>query len=87
MCIKKTTHVQHLLGWLGEPVKIRLRMDAAAGRSVLCRQGVGRIKHLEVKVLWVQDQVKTGRVSVEKVDGAQNQADLGAKTLNEKMFV
>ena len=52
-------------------------MDAAAGRSVLCRQGVGRITHLEVKVLWVQDQVITGRVLAERDDGIRNRADLG----------
>ncbi len=69
MGIKEAIHVQQLLGWKGEPVRIRLRMDAAAARSVLCRQGVGRIRHLEVKVLWAQDQVKIGRVLVEKVEG------------------
>ncbi len=60
-----------------------LRQDA----RFLRRQGVGRFRRLEMKALWVQDHVKTGRVSVEKVDGTQNQADLGAKTLDEKMFV
>ena len=79
--------MQQLLGWIGEPVRIRLRMDAAAARSVLCRQGVGRIRHLEVKVLWVQDQVKNGRVLVEKVEGIWNQADLGTRPLDEKTLV
>ncbi len=62
-------------------------MDAAAGRSVLCRQGVGCIRHLEVKVLCVQGQVKTGQVLVEKIDGIRNQADLGTKPLDEKTLV
>ena len=83
MGTKEAIHVQQLLGWTAEPVRIRLRMDAAA-RSVLCRQGVGRIRHMEVKVLWVQDQVKIGRVLVEKVEGVWNQADLGTKPLDEK---
>jgi hypothetical protein len=87
MGVKEAIHVQQLLGWIGEPVRIRLRMDAAAARSVLCRQGVGRIRHLEVKVLWVQDQVKNGRVLVEKVEGIWNQADLGTKPLDEKTLV
>ena len=87
MGIEESIHVQQLLGWIGEPVRIRLRMDAAAARSVLCRQGVGRIRHLEVKVLWVQDQVKNGRVLVEKVEGIWNQADLGTKPLEEKTLV
>ncbi len=58
MGIKEAIHVQQLLGWMGEPVRIRLRMDGAAARSALCRQGVGEIRHLEVKVLWAQDQTK-----------------------------
>ena len=87
MGIKEAIHVQQLLGWMGEPVRIRLRMDAAAARSVLCRQGVGKIRHLEVKVLWAQDQTKNGRVLVEKVEGTLNTADIGTKPLEEKTLV
>ena len=65
MGIEEGTRVQQLLGWLGEPVRIRLRMDASAARSVLCHQGVGRIRHLEVKVLWIQDMTNCGRLLVD----------------------
>ena len=74
--------MQQLLGWMGEPVRIRLRMDAAAARSVLCRQGVGKIRHLEVKVLWAQDQTQNGRVL-----GLWDTADIGTKPLEEKTLV
>ncbi len=42
MCIKESIHAHELLGWIGEPVRIRLRMGAAAARSAPSRKGVWR---------------------------------------------
>ncbi len=53
MGIKESIHVQELFGWIGEPVRIRLREDATAARSVLSHQADGRVRHLEVKVFWL----------------------------------
>ncbi len=80
MGVKEGPRARELPGWLGEPVRIRLRTDAAAARSLLSRQGVGGIRRLEVKV-WTQCQVETGRVLVEKVDGARHPAVLATKPL------
>ncbi len=62
-------------------------MDAAAVRSVLSRQGVGRIRYLEVKVLWTQDQVKSCCILIEKVVGIRKPAGLGTKRLGEETMV
>ena len=35
-----------------------LRMDASAARAICRREGVGKIKHLDVKTLWLQQAVK-----------------------------
>ena len=67
------------------PKRARLRMDSAAGRSVLLRARVGRIRHLEVKVVWAQDQKRAGRVVIEKCDGAYNVSDIGTKPLCSKV--
>ncbi len=75
------------MGWLGEPVRVRLLMDSSAGRWVFSGIGFDRILHLEVRVLWTQDVVRKGRVLIEKVDGANNVADLGTKPLGETTLV
>ncbi len=40
---------------------------------MLCR-GVGRVRHVEVKVLWIQDVTSGGRLLVDKVRGTENVA-------------
>lgn len=39
------------------------------------RRGLGKLRHVELKYLWIQDVVKEGRLKVRKVDGAKNVAD------------
>ncbi len=62
-------------------------MDFAAGRSVFNQKGVGLVRHLEVEVLRTQDQVPSGRVLIEKVEGCYNGAHLGTKPLGEDVLV
>ena len=49
--------------------------DSNAGRSVASRRGLGKLRHMEVKYLWVQDLVKDGRLEVRRVSGEENLAD------------
>ena len=71
----EATHLQQLLGWAGIPLRMRLHIDSSAGRSALLWRCVGRIRHLEVKVLWIQDMTNCGRLLVDKVKGTENVAD------------
>ena len=80
----------------GQTVLIHHLMDSSAARGVLARQGVGRIRHLSCRVLWLQQLVKlkgnvenavanqadTGHV-VCGVSGSSNIADLGTKRLGK----
>ena len=40
-------------------VKFQLCMDNSAGRAFFCRSGVGRIRHIRLRIFWVQSNVKT----------------------------
>ncbi|HIG87931.1 MAG TPA: transposon Pol polyprotein, partial [Planctomycetes bacterium] len=63
---------------IGKP---RLRVDSKAAKSMAQRYGVGMVRHLEVKILWIQQLCKDKRLSVYKIDGNTNIADLGTKVL------
>ena len=39
-------------------VQLRIWTDGSAARSICLRQGVGHVKHLSTKILWVQQRVK-----------------------------
>ena len=56
--------------------------DSSAAKSFVARQGLGKMKHLEIRDLWLQKEVREGRVIVSKVRGTENPSDLGTKILN-----
>eukprot|EP00971_Amphidinium_carterae_P328955 6461117-Amphidinium_carterae.2 len=80
--------IEGVLRWLGLPVKgIKLKVDSTTCKAVISRLGVGAIRHLAVKVLWLQALHKQKMVEVEKTPGEENIADLGTKILQPQRFV
>ena len=49
--------------------------DSSVAKSFVATRGVGRMRHLEVKLLWLQEQVRCQRLRVVKVKGTVNIAD------------
>ena len=39
------------------------------------RRGVGKVRHIEVHQLWLQDRIGRGDIKVIKVEGSKNPAD------------
>ena len=60
---------------MGIPLRIRVNTDASAAKGIASRRGLGKVRHVEVHQLWVQDKVATGDIEVRKVDGKTNIAD------------
>jgi hypothetical protein len=58
---------------------VQLYSDASAARSFASRRGVGRMRHLETRHLWLQGEVASQRVQVRRVPGEENPADLLTK--------
>ena len=58
-----------------EGVKLRVSTDATAGKAMATRCGTGKVRHLEVSQLWVQDRVRRGEVEMRKINGMENPAD------------
>ncbi|CAK0836500.1 unnamed protein product, partial [Prorocentrum cordatum] len=79
-------HLQSVMGFLDMDVKIRIRIDSSAGTAVCHRVGVGRIRHLEVRTLWLQAKVRDKKLVVIKQAGETNLADVGTKALTSQRF-
>jgi len=60
---------------LGVNLQVRVRTDASAAKGIASRRGLGKVRHIEVNQLWLQDKVSTGEVVVMKVKGEGNLAD------------
>ena len=68
-------NVQRLAALLGDELSLELRTDASAARGVILRQGVGKVRHLQVKQLWLQENVAAGELTIVKIPRAENYAD------------
>ena len=79
-------HMQSVMSFLGMPTQIRLRLDSSAAKAVAQRSGVGRIRHLEVRTLWLQAKVREKKIAVIKQAGETNIADIGTKALATARF-
>ncbi len=61
---------------------IFLYSDSSAARSFASRRGLGRMRHMEVRHLWLQSAVAGQEVLVRRVSGEDNPADLLTKYLS-----
>ena len=57
--------------------------DSSAARGIAGRSGVGRIKHMVTRHLWLQEARATGRIVIKVIDTVQNTSDLGTKYLDQ----
>ena len=67
---------------LGEELSMELYTDSSAAQGVCNRKGLGKVRHLDTNLLWVQDKVKSGELIIVKVFGERNPADLLTKHLD-----
>ena len=58
---------------------IRVLTDSSVAKSFVATRGLGKMRHLEVKMLWLQEAVQNGRIVVGKVKGTANIADVLTK--------
>ena len=77
--------LQAIMNDMGEQREgpICIRTDASAAIGIASRIGIGKVRHIEVSQLWVQEKVSEGRISVEKVGTNHNLADALTKYVDK----
>ena len=71
--------LQSLAKDLGIPLAIRVHTDATAALGICRRRGLGKIRHLDTTDLWCQEKVRNGALTLHKVPGVDNPADIMTK--------
>ena len=72
-----------MMSEMGVHVKtLRLYTDSSAAKSFASRRGLGKMRHVQVKELWLQAAVKEGQVKLHKIDGKVNPADILTKYMD-----
>ena len=74
--------IQSIFMDFGMEIKFELHSDATAAIGIASRQGLGRIRHVAVADLWVQQRLKAKDFTVHKVNGLENISDLMTKALD-----
>jgi hypothetical protein len=73
--------VRSLVQDFGRNCALRVHVDSSAAIGICKRTGVGKVRHLDTRLLWVQELVRDGTLEVIKIAGTVNPADLMTKHL------
>ena len=74
--------IKSLCADLGFQVQVEVKADATAAIGMASRRSTGKVRHLDVSHLWIQERIRNGDVLVTKVAGADNPADAMTKYVN-----
>ena len=79
--------MQAVMEEFGIPVKLVVKSDAVTAIGIVKRQGLGRVRHLAVGDLWVQQRSKRGEVKYEKLHGKANTSDMLTKAVDRETIL
>ena len=71
------------LGW---KVTGEVKGDASAALGIIHRKGLGRTRHIDIGLLWMQQTAAEKKLFYSKVLGTDNPADLLTKYLSSDMM-
>lgn len=79
--------IQAMAKEMGRLMKLVIGSDSTAAKLVVHRHGLGRLKHLQIRHLWIQQAVAQRRFKLIKIPGATNYADLMTKHSTESKML
>ena len=72
---------------LGKPILRCTYIDSTSAKSLVTRQGVGRTRHLDGKLLWVQERARDNYMTISGINTLRNIADTGTKALSRERIL
>ena len=79
--------LKSLLEDLGVNLEIKVFTDATTGKAMAVRRGLGKVRHIAVNELWIQERVYLGDLKIVKIKNKFNPADLMTKHLSHGEIV
>ena len=79
--------MRRVLADLGIDSRIRVHTDASTAKAIASRKGLGKVRHIEVNQLWIQDRVGSGDVELYKIPGTINPADALTKYVESEILI
>ena len=69
---------------LGQEKKVTMYADSSAAIAIAKRRGAGKLRHINIGLLWIQEKTEAEEVIVKKVKGISNPADMMTKSVNKE---
>jgi len=80
--------IKSLLSFFDHVVDMELETDSSAAKGAALRLGAGkRMRHLEMNVYHIQDLLNSKAMSIVKIPGTKNIADIGTKYLPKDTLI
>ena len=76
--------MKYFLEQVGIEVVAVIQSDSSAARGIASRIGCGKLRHLHIRDLWIQEKVRSGELVLERALTEDNTYDLGTKHLDGK---
>ncbi|CAK0826208.1 unnamed protein product, partial [Prorocentrum cordatum] len=70
----------------GLDLKVELASDSSAARGHVQRRGLGKMRHVQSRYLWIQERVGKGDLSIAAVPGKNNVADVLTKSVGHQVM-
>ena len=80
-CSCETIGLLQLAADWGLDLEGEVLVDSSAALGVVARKGAGKLRHVRVGQLWVQEKSENGELTYSKVRGTENPADLMTKAV------
>ena len=77
----ETIGIIHMVRDLGSRLKGVVYADSSAALAVADRKGSGKLRHINLRVLWLQEIEARGEVELRKISGVLNPTDLMTKCM------
>jgi hypothetical protein len=74
---------QSIANDLGSSLCVDIYSDSAAAKGMVRRTGLGKVRHIHVQELWVQQALRDGRFGLHHVPGVDNSADILTKYVDK----
>ena len=68
---------------MGVKLNVEVYSDSSAARGMVRRTGIGKVRHIHVQELWVQEALKNEKFVLKAISGATNTADILTKYVDK----
>ena len=70
----------------GHEVKLVVNTDASTAKAIAMRKGLGKVRHMAVHLLWLQERVALNDIAIHKILGSSNPSDILTKYVSRDLL-